>query len=108
MSFGGPGGRQASFKPSPPERGSFPLDHDGECKPIIADYLRCLRRVAGQNDQECRLMAKEYLKCRMEHNLMAQDEMKNLGFEEDEKPSQAKIGGAINAKIDGNGKGSLS
>ena len=28
-------------------------------------------------------MAKEYLKCRMEHNLMAPDEMKNLGFEDD-------------------------
>ncbi|SLM33731.1 cytochrome c oxidase assembly protein cox19 [Lasallia pustulata] len=29
MSFGGPGGRQISTKPTPPERGSFPLDHDG-------------------------------------------------------------------------------
>lgn len=38
----------------------------GECKPIIADYLRCLRRVKGTNDLECRLMAKEYLRCRME------------------------------------------
>lgn len=38
----------------------------GECKPIVADYLRCLRRVKGTNDQECRLMAKEYLRCRME------------------------------------------
>ena len=26
------------------------------------------------------MMAKEYLRCRMEHNLMAPDEMKNLGF----------------------------
>ena len=85
MSFGGPGGRQISAKPIPPERGSFPLDHDGECKPIIADYLRCLRRVKGTNDEECRLMAKDYLKCRMEHNLMAPDEMKNLGFGEDDK-----------------------
>ena len=84
MSFGGPGGRQISAKPIPPERGSFPLDHDGECKPIIADYLRCLRRVRGTNDQECRLMAKDYLKCRMEHNLMAPDEMKNLGFGEEQ------------------------
>ena len=80
MSFGGPGGGQKSARPIPPERGSFPLDHDGECKPIIADYLRCLRRVKGKNDQECRTMAKEYLRCRMEHNLMAPDEMKNLGF----------------------------
>ena len=83
MSFGGPGGGQKVSKPIPPERGSFPLDHDGECKPIIAGYLRCLRRVNGKNDDDCRMMAKEYLKCRMEHNLMAPDEMKNLGFAED-------------------------
>ena len=85
MSFGGPGGGQKAQKPIPPERGSFPLDHDGECKPIIADYLRCLRRVRGSNDQECRLMAKDYLKCRMDNNLMAPDEFKNLGFGEDPK-----------------------
>ena len=30
-------------------------------------------------------MAKEYLKCRMENNLMAPDEMRNLGFAEDKK-----------------------
>ncbi|MCJ1273803.1 Cytochrome c oxidase assembly protein cox19 [Puttea exsequens] len=80
MSFGGPGGGQKSAKPIPPERGSFPLDHDGECKPIIADYLRCLRRARGTNEQDCRLIAKDYLKCRMDHNLMAPDEFKNLGF----------------------------
>ena len=38
----------------------------GECKPIIAGYLRCLRRLKGINDTECRLIAKEYLRCRME------------------------------------------
>ena len=85
MSFGGPGGGQKPQKPIPPKRGSFPLDHDGECKPIIAGYLRCLRRLRGTNDQECRMMAKEYLKCRMDHNLMAPDEFKNLGFADDPK-----------------------
>ncbi len=85
MSFGGPGGLQQTAKPIPPERGSFPLDHDGECKSIVGDYLRCLRRVRGNNDRECRMMAKEYLKCRMDHNLMAHDEFKNLGFAEDSK-----------------------
>ncbi|KAL4868317.1 hypothetical protein BDV12DRAFT_103826 [Aspergillus spectabilis] len=29
MSFGGPGGGATNIKPTPPERGSFPLDHDG-------------------------------------------------------------------------------
>ena len=36
-----------------------------ERKPIIADYLRYLRRVKGNNDNECRMMAKQYLQCRM-------------------------------------------
>ena len=48
-------------------------------------------------------MAKEYLKCRMENNLMAPDEMRNLGFAEDEKiepkPNHA---GAITAQNVGN------
>ena len=48
--------------------------NSGECKPIIADYLRCLRRVKGTNDQECRLMAKEYLRCRMDQYVMDQAE----------------------------------
>lgn len=36
MSFGRPGGFGDTFKVSPPQRGSFPLDHDGEspCEPI--------------------------------------------------------------------------
>ena len=92
MSFGGPGGGQKTQKPIPPERGSFPLDHDGECKPIIADYLRCLRRVRGTNDEECRMMAKNYLKCRMDHNLMAPDEFKNLGFADDSKSEHTPSG----------------
>ena len=90
MSFGGPGGGQLRQKPKPPERGSFPLDHDGECKSIIAGYLRCLRRAGGSNDEECRMMAKKYLKCRMDHDLMAPDEMKNLGFAEDSNSEASK------------------
>lgn len=92
MSFGGPGGGQKTAKPIPPERGSFPFDHDGECKPIVAEYLRCLRRVKGTNDHECRMMAKDNLKCRMEHNLMAPDELKNLGFADSVDVSKAGEG----------------
>ncbi|KAF2088901.1 cytochrome c oxidase assembly protein COX19, partial [Saccharata proteae CBS 121410] len=87
--FGGPGGRYTIQKPIPPERGSFPLDHDGECKPIMADYLRCLRQHRGTNDAECRMLSKSYLKCRMEHNLMAPDEMKNLGYTDDDADKSA-------------------
>ncbi|KPI37184.1 Cytochrome c oxidase assembly protein COX19 [Cyphellophora attinorum] len=81
--FGGPGGRQISYKPSPPERGSFPLDHDGECKHFMASYLKCIRaqNPPGKNSEECRMHAKDYLGCRMEKGLMAKDEWANLGFE---------------------------
>ncbi len=81
--FGAPGGGASNYKPSPPERGSFPLDHDAECKHIISSYLRCLRRQnpPGRNNEECRLLAKEYLGCRMEKGLMAKDEWSNLGLE---------------------------
>ncbi|KAF2495831.1 hypothetical protein BU16DRAFT_357865 [Lophium mytilinum] len=81
-SFGGPGGGQKVFKPTPPERGSFPLDHDGECKAMMTSYLRCLRSHRGMNDPECRGLSKSYLQCRMERNLMAPDSMKNLGFQD--------------------------
>lgn len=78
--FGSPGGRQQISKPIPPERGSFPLDHDGECKPFMKRYLSCMREAKGVNVDDCRLLGKAYLQCRMDRNLMAPDEMRNLGF----------------------------
>ncbi|KAA8566948.1 hypothetical protein MFRU_007g01130 [Monilinia fructicola] len=82
--FGSPGGRMVNNKPSPPERGSFPLDHDGECKSVMQNYLNCMKKVRGMNDPECRGLAKSYLSCRMDRNLMAKDEFKNLGFPDEE------------------------
>ena len=38
----------------------------GECKPLMAPYLRCLRAHHGTNAPECRAFAKAYLQCRME------------------------------------------
>lgn len=81
--FGSPGGRTQVQKPIPPERGSFPLDHFGECKSVMTQYLRCIRAHRGTNDEECRQISKQYLQCRMERNLMAPDEMKNLGFHDE-------------------------
>lgn len=81
-SFGGPGGGVVSQKPIPPERGSFPLDHDGECKQVMMTYLNCIKKVKGVNEDACRNLAKSYLTCRMDRNLMARDDMKNLGFHE--------------------------
>ncbi|KAF2858001.1 hypothetical protein K470DRAFT_260284 [Piedraia hortae CBS 480.64] len=64
--FGSPGGRQSFSRPVPPERGSFPLDHEGECKHMMKEYLRCLKQKRGVQDEECRHLAKNYLSCRME------------------------------------------
>ncbi|KAF2401265.1 hypothetical protein EJ06DRAFT_475165 [Trichodelitschia bisporula] len=97
--FGSPGGQQKIFKPTPPERGSFPLDHEGECKSVMATYLRCLRANKGTNSPDCRGIAKTYLQCRMERNLMAPDEMRNLGFTDDE--TQGAAGAAAVQKTDG-------
>ncbi|KAI9661530.1 MAG: Cytochrome c oxidase assembly protein cox19 [Alyxoria varia] len=78
--FGSPGGQQRISKPSPPERGSFPLDHDGECTSSKSAYLKCLRGARGLNAPDCRELSAAYLQCRMDKNLMARDSMKNLGF----------------------------
>ncbi|RCI11436.1 hypothetical protein L249_7334 [Ophiocordyceps polyrhachis-furcata BCC 54312] len=73
-------GRLPSTKPTPPQRGSFPLDHDGECKHAMSDYLACMKKARGFNGDDCRILAKAYLACRMDRNLMARDDFKNLGF----------------------------
>jgi len=97
--FGSPGGRQNLSKPIPPQRGSFPLDHDAECQPIMKDYLKCLKSHRGVNDNECRMLSKMYLSCRMERNLMAPDEMKNLGYTEEERGAEVAMAVAFE-KID--------
>lgn len=90
--FGSPGGAQRFSKPTPPERGSFPLDHDAECQAVMKQYLRCIRAHKGVNDDECRTLSQGYLQCRMERNLMAPDSMKNLGFQDLEKARLARLG----------------
>ncbi|ROW16129.1 hypothetical protein VPNG_01821 [Cytospora leucostoma] len=81
MSGLGPGGGGVYTKPIPPQRGSFPLDHDGECTDVMKRYLTCIKKVKGVNENECRELAKSYLSCRMDRNLMAPDDFKNLGFQ---------------------------
>lgn len=48
----------------------------------MTSYLKCIRSSRGVNRDECRMLSKDYLKCRMDKNLMAPDEMKNLGYAE--------------------------
>ncbi|CAE6474254.1 unnamed protein product [Rhizoctonia solani] len=96
MSFG----RPPTFSPftaTPPDRGSFPLDHEGkvvegslsstrltcrlggECKSFMTSYLKCLSK--NKNDSTpCRHLNKEYLECRMKRGLMERDSWTNLGL----------------------------
>eukprot|EP00736_Rhodelphis_marinus_P010498 Rmarinus@m.27645 len=76
----GPGRRAPSV---PPEKGAFPLDHLGECTHLFKKYMECLK----ENDRvgtRCRVEAKEYLQCRMQKGLMAEEEWGHLGFAKEE------------------------
>ncbi|XP_033330412.1 cytochrome c oxidase assembly protein COX19 [Megalopta genalis] len=70
---------QKTFKPIPPEKGSFPLDHEGFCKVLMLKYMRCLYENKNENTL-CRSIAKEYLGCRMDNELMAQEDWSTLGY----------------------------
>lgn len=71
MSFGRPP-TFSSFQVLPPERGSFPLDHYGECKSFMQEYLACLR-ANKNNNGACRHHSKAYLACRMDQCVCATD-----------------------------------
>ncbi|KAI0336199.1 hypothetical protein GY45DRAFT_1238886 [Cubamyces sp. BRFM 1775] len=79
MSFGRPPSISVGFSATPPDRGSFPLDHYGECKQYMQTYLNCLRK-NGNNSTPCRHLNKDYLECRMNRGLMERDEWRNLGL----------------------------
>lgn len=74
MTFG-----QKSFTPTPPQKGSFPLDHQGECKKFMIKYMLCLRENKNENSL-CREQSQDYLACRMEKGLMVQEEWSKLGY----------------------------
>ncbi|XP_034844114.1 cytochrome c oxidase assembly protein COX19 [Mirounga angustirostris] len=74
MNFG-----SKSFQPRPPDKGSFPLDHFGECQSFKEEFMRCLRDRKFENAL-CRRESKAYLECRMQRQLMAQEPLEKLGF----------------------------
>uniref|UniRef100_A0A8C0QHH4 Cytochrome c oxidase assembly protein COX19 n=1 Tax=Canis lupus familiaris TaxID=9615 RepID=A0A8C0QHH4_CANLF len=74
MNFG-----SKTFQPRPPDKGSFPLDHFGECKSFKEKFMKCLRDSKFENAL-CRKESKAYLECRMERQLMAQEPLEKLGF----------------------------
>lgn len=87
-----PGNRLGALKPTPPERGSFPLDHFGDCTEKMNEYMKCLKLVRNDNAPNCRLLAKNYLDCRMDHELMERVPWKDLGLPDDKKDTQSNSG----------------
>lgn len=61
----------------------------------MIEYMACMAKNNDDNSL-CRLQSKDYLECRMNNNLMAKEEWKNLGFrdlvsnENKDKESQDK------------------
>ncbi|XP_019198364.1 PREDICTED: cytochrome c oxidase assembly protein COX19-like isoform X1 [Ipomoea nil] len=80
LSFeGGAFGGNRGLRPVPPEKGVFPLDHMHLCDLEKKEYLSCLK-TGGHQSEKCRQFSKKYLECRMEKNLMAKQDMSELGF----------------------------
>jgi len=79
MASGGAFGGARGYQPRPPEKGVFPLDHFGECENAKQSYVQCLSENAHQAEP-CRDLAKKYLECRMDKQLMAPQDLKDLGF----------------------------
>ncbi|XP_063535944.1 cytochrome c oxidase assembly protein COX19 [Cydia strobilella] len=77
MTFG-----QKQFIPTPPDKGSFPLDHEGACKKTMVKYMKCLYN-NNSNNTLCRDEAKDYLACRMDNGLMAKEDWSKLGFKDE-------------------------
>jgi cytochrome c oxidase assembly protein subunit 19 len=63
----------------PPQRGVFPLDHFGECRPLLESHLACLS-TSGGRAAACEDTARQYLECRMARDLMLPEELEKLGF----------------------------
>ncbi|GME67812.1 unnamed protein product [[Candida] boidinii] len=80
---GNPGNKISSWSTTPPDRGSFPLDHFGDCTEQMKKYLNCLKIVRNDNAPNCRLLAKDYLECRMQHELMDRVSWDRLGLPDD-------------------------
>ncbi|KAG2483747.1 hypothetical protein HYH03_017402 [Edaphochlamys debaryana] len=66
-------------KSRPPEKGVFPLDHFNECKAIAKAYLECLDE-HDQQASKCEDLSRAYLECRMSKELMAKQDLADLGL----------------------------
>eukprot|EP01113_Clastostelium_recurvatum_P040625 TRINITY_DN6334_c0_g1_i2.p1 TRINITY_DN6334_c0_g1~~TRINITY_DN6334_c0_g1_i2.p1 ORF type:complete len:105 (+),score=22.69 TRINITY_DN6334_c0_g1_i2:80-394(+) len=77
--------RSAIKPPTPPEKGSFPLDHYGDCQEHMRAYMDCLATNRG-TVAACNTAATQYLSCRMDKGLMAKEELAKLGYGKNETP----------------------
>ncbi|KAG8072719.1 hypothetical protein GUJ93_ZPchr0006g43917 [Zizania palustris] len=93
---GGAFGGNRGVRPVPPEKGVFPLDHFHECDLEKKYYLACLKSTRFQSEK-CRQFSKKYLECRMERNLMAKQDISELGFRNEDVENVAPD---INYKVD--------
>jgi cytochrome c oxidase assembly protein subunit 19 len=67
------------YAPEPPARGSFPLDHEGDCKKEAKLYISCLKS-KNEAHHKCKDLSKSYLECRMANGLMAPEDLNTLGY----------------------------
>ncbi|KAH9261744.1 hypothetical protein BASA81_000400 [Batrachochytrium salamandrivorans] len=79
-----------------PDKGSFPLDHDGACKQDKTNMLQCLRDAQGDNNK-CRVQSLAYLQCRMDNGLMAQESLDKLGYAASQSPPNLNDTGSTTA-----------
>mmetsp|Transcript_99861 Transcript_99861/g.242852 ORF Transcript_99861/g.242852 Transcript_99861/m.242852 type:complete len:139 (-) Transcript_99861:60-476(-) len=73
--------KQRQLAPTAPLKGVFPLDHDGECKPVMQAYLDCVRGQGKSAHALCHDLSKAYLACRMDRGLMERESLQDLGFD---------------------------
>lgn len=89
MTFG-----QKTFTPTPPEKGSFPLDRQNICKRFMISFMVCLKDNNNENSK-CRIESLRYFKCRMDYDLMDKTEFEKLGYTEDEITKYGNNGSSI-------------
>uniref|UniRef100_A0AC35TSS8 CHCH domain-containing protein n=1 Tax=Rhabditophanes sp. KR3021 TaxID=114890 RepID=A0AC35TSS8_9BILA len=77
-------------KVSQPLKGSFPLDHEADCKLEMIKYMICLSENKSRNT-ECRAKAQAYFECRMTNGLMDRDEWKTLGYADTPVVNEAQL-----------------
>lgn len=58
-------------------------------------YLQCMKYTSNMNAPNCRALSKEYLKCRMDHELMEDSDWDSLGLVNlpGDRPQKAKSDG---------------